>query len=106
MTAEYRLTLQAIARRRWDERVVHFAQPSERIQIIDLGSGKALYQQNADQFFAVAILDRWSTCEGWLFLHRLIEGVTREMRCCTWLEQLSRDVQYGLRGMRRNQDLL
>ena len=32
----------------------------------------------------------------------LVEEVTREMWSWIWLEQLWRDVRYGLRGMRRN----
>ena len=31
-----------------------------------------------------------------------VEEVTREMWSWTWLEQLWRDVRYGLRGLRRN----
>jgi hypothetical protein len=32
----------------------------------------------------------------------LVEEVTRDMWCWIWLEQLWRDVRYGLRGLRRN----
>ena len=32
----------------------------------------------------------------------LVEEVTRDMWCWTWLEQFWRDLRYGLRGMRRN----